>query len=117
VLYGLDRGRAVWFPDLFTKQGRVHALGCYHRNLTLLSLQTESLVELMCAAGAYIDATKPLPLAMEDLAKGAAGVLGRLYGGNQDTYQSWSPRAQIDGNRYADTINKVRQFFAMGALF
>ena len=52
VLYGLDRGRAVWFPDLFTKQGRVHALGCYHRNLTLLSLQTESLVELMCAAGA-----------------------------------------------------------------
>lgn len=117
VLYGLDRGRAVWFPDLFTKQGQVHSLGCYHRNLTLLSLQTESLMELMRAAAAYIDANKLMPIAMEDLAKGAAGILGRLYGGTQDTYRSWSPRAHIDGNHYADVINKVRHFFNMGLLF
>jgi hypothetical protein len=142
VLYGLERGRAVWFPDLFskqtsalsgvsitlpdravrvpnffTKERRVHSLACYNRNLTLLSLQTESLVELMRAAGACIDANKPMPLAMEELAKGAAGILGRLYGGTQDTYRSWSPRAHIDGNHYADTINKVRHFFNMGLLF
>jgi hypothetical protein len=117
VMYGLERGRAVWYPDLFTAQGKVHSLGCYHRNLTLLSLQTESLIALMRVAGTYIDASLQMPLAMEELAKHAAGILGRLYGGTQDTYQSWSSRAQIDANHAADALNKVRDFFNMGGLF
>jgi hypothetical protein len=94
VLYGSQRARAVWFPDGFAKL----KLSCYHRNLTLLSMQVESLGAAVkrtvdTAGGNY--ATFSVPHSQSVVR--SARILDKLYGGNRDaTYQSYSAKRQID---------------------
>jgi hypothetical protein len=55
VLFAGTQGRAVWFPGLFLpKKAKVHELACYHRKLTLGTLQTESLLALAGEVNAEI---------------------------------------------------------------
>ncbi len=110
VLYSLERSRAVWFPDAFQAepgQGE-HRLGCYHRNLTLLMLQTEMLCH---AARLFQDRPNPAappPVALDDLARSSGARLGLLYGAHGDTFKSSSPRAFIDQNQFKPIVDAVR---------
>jgi hypothetical protein len=118
VLYARTRGRAVWFPGLFrlAPDTKLHSLGCYHRNLVLVSLQVESLAGLMLRVTEHLeDLTLSEPLA--DCARHAAIILGQLYKGAPSTYRSYSPRAQIEQNKaWLEAINAVRDYFNLAPL-
>ena len=119
TLYAGKRGRVVWFPDAFADGSTIRSsLSCYHRNLLLVSLQTESLCGLTAATAQQIDSVgwPALPVMHSDCARLAAGILGRLYGGDLTTYRSLSPRYQIDQNSLVAAIDKVRDKTNMGAL-
>jgi len=97
VLYGHDRGRAVWFPASFTDQTEsVHTVACFHRNLVLASLQVESLAHFAVATARLLDAEIELPDPYFDAARRATDVLGRFYGAVRSIYRSRSPQAQLD---------------------
>lgn len=116
VLYGHKRGRAVWFPALFTqKGGDLHSLSCYHRNLVLASLQVESLSGLVAVTAKQIDEGAWLAASHQECARRAAGILGRMYGGVA-TYKSWSPRVQIEQNDLVPVVNRVRDYLDMSPL-
>lgn len=116
ILYGLERSRTIWFPGYFTSKLPIHKLGCYHRNLTLATLQTESLAALMKTAAGFLDRHENMSAALDSLTKYAAGNLGRLYGAVDDTYRSQSVRRQIDDNHLVETINQVRDYYGLGHL-
>jgi len=120
LLYGLARGRAVWFPASFLDLGKQRSsLACYHRNLMFASLQTESLAGLMVLARERYQnpaPASPLSNSMDALLQSAAEVLGRLYVGDAKTYRSSSPTVQIKDNKWLDTINYVRNVFGQAPL-
>ncbi len=114
-VYLSPRGRAVWAPALFQVEGKRH-LSCYHRNLTFLSLQVESLAGLASHTAEGLDQLQS-GTKHERCARRAVGILARLYGGTgENTYQSRSPRAQIEQNGYVDAINAARLHFHMEPL-
>jgi hypothetical protein len=116
LLYGLKRGRAVWYPASFLPNPRRRfTLGCYHHNLLFASLQTESLLALLGMADRTGDLNR-LSQSMQRLVRSAAGIVGRLYGGDQSCYRSRSPRRQIDDSSQVDGVNRVRLFYGMGPL-
>jgi hypothetical protein len=121
TLYGLTSGRAVWFPDSFgdkaenEKGGRSRkpSLSCYHRNLIFTSLQTESLARLMDGAKrTWLNGEKLSP-AMQRLVKFAAGILGRMYGGDKSVYCSFSPAMQLEDNGWIPVLQEVRKEVGM----
>lgn len=128
VLYGLESGRAVWFPEGFAptepKEGegksgkRKISLGCYHHNLTYASLQTESLARLMELAQQIQMRGETLEGSKKRLVRAAAGILGRTYGGDKKTvYSSFSPAVQLEDNGWIPTLAYVRnQLNIPGAL-
>lgn len=108
-LYGTDSGRAVWFPDSFAATtGKKSSLGCYHRNLLLASLQTESLCQLMVLGRERMMLNQPVSIALNKVLRNGAGVLGRLYGADKATYRSASPTRQIDDNGWTQAVNYIR---------
>jgi hypothetical protein len=119
VLYGGQRGRFVWFPASFKSKPRHDpTLSCYHQNLSMASLQTESLcrfakdaLDRWVAAGSLVDTS----LAYQDCANLVAGLLGRLYGGNKEIYRSGSIRDQI-ANNWSSTVSDLRQRLGMAPL-
>ena len=111
IVYAQKRGRAVWFPDLFSDTKKLRgSLACYHRNLVLTSLQTESLCGFASATVQEATATgwSSLRVMHSDCAKLAAGILGRLYGGALDTYRSMSPRYYIQQNKVQGDVDWIR---------
>lgn len=117
VLYARSRGRAIWFPGSFTRPaGEVRSLSCYHRNLTLVSLQVESLGALAREAALKLGAGQAWSQDLTAVARNAVNVLGRLYGG-RSTYRSWSPRSQIEQNGLVPDINTTRANLNIGPLF
>jgi hypothetical protein len=120
LLYGLPRGRAVWFPASFLDlQKPRSSLACYHRNLMFASLQTESLASLMVLARDRYQSpvtASPMSGSMQALVESAADILGRLYTGDTRTYRSSSPTVQIRDNHWLDTINFVRKVFGQAPL-
>lgn len=113
LLFAGKRGRAVWFPGLFLPGPTpVHSLSCYHRNLSLGSLQTESLLML---AGAVVAAQGQLPNSVQRLGRLAAGLLGRLHTGTK-TYRSDSLRAQIAQSDERADVDALRQQHGMAPL-
>jgi hypothetical protein len=118
TLYGIKRGRAVWFPDLFTHEGEtIHSLSCYHKNLVFASLQVESLGSLVSeTAQKRQDGRDFYSSDHRECVRQAAVILGRLYEGSYSTYRSWSTRAQIEHNGLRGDIDRVRAFFDMSPL-
>lgn len=112
VLYGLERGRSVWFPGYFGGAPR-RTLGCYHRNLVMASLQTEALLALVRLAMGFIDRRQVMIPSLELLARNAAGALGRLYGGSKETYRSRSLWLQIRDSGLIPAIERLRGYFGM----
>lgn len=118
VLYHLERSRAVWFPDAFqSRHSFKRTLGCYHRNLTLLSLQTEAMIQMLRLRAGFKEAGAAVPDVLDVLAHSAADRLGILYGSNEDSYQSSSPRAYIDETKgLKQLINEARHDYVMQEL-
>jgi hypothetical protein len=119
ILYGGRRGRVVWFPGNFIGVAAYeHTLACYHQNLTMASLQTESLCRMAKDAADLVINNQPLSncsVAYRTCAQLSAGILGRLYGGTFDTYRSNSVRDQIQ-RMYQNDVTALRTEFRMGPL-
>jgi hypothetical protein len=115
TVHAARRARAVWFPESFQAAGHSHALACYHRNLTLLTMQVESLSRLLVETAVKLEAGDLAP-AHRTVAQLAAGVIGRLYGYSDRTYQSLSPRHHVDQNGYSEPANRVRALFGQPPL-
>jgi len=119
ILYGGRRGRVAWFPGNFRSVApNQHTLSCYHQNLSVASLQIESLCRISKDAADAIAGSQPFAnfsTTYRNCAKLAAGTLGRLYGGTFDTYRSHSIRQQIE-RMYKDAVNSSRKEFGMGPL-
>ncbi len=117
LIYGRKRGRAVWFPASFQPpapgQPGPKSLGCFHRNLVFASLQAESLLGLLAVAAI---AGPILPGPYDNCARNAAGIMGRLYGGVDDTYRSGSLRAQVDQQGLVAMMNTARARYKMSPL-
>ena len=99
------RGRLVWMHQYFTSNDRhIFKLSCYHRNLVLLSLQTEMLVKAL-----FLFASHPQkPAFPEQLARAVAQRLTELYGSEKEhTYLSASPRTYLDESKYTEKINDI----------
>jgi len=110
-LYQHRRGKAVWFPLLFGeeanpkwKEKNKKSLSCYHRNLVMATLQTESLINLVDLVD---DTAAPLQNPLKRLGASALKRLERFYFGDEDTYKSFGPRYQILQDK--DLINRVRK--------
>lgn len=118
ILYAMPRARVVWFPDhMLSASGKEqHQLGCYHRNLALLSLQT---IMLCHAARLYDERPNPQATPSQSLltlSKAAVGKLGLLYGAHNDTFKSSSPRRYIDDNNLKPMLDRVRRAHRESAL-
>jgi hypothetical protein len=97
LLYHTSRGRTVWFPSSFTEQRSfIRSAGCYHRNLTLLNLQAEALLQALAARSDLLKNKARVPPFLEQMAKDGAQQLSLLYGSTDETYQSSSVRAYLD---------------------
>ena len=115
ALYGGKRGRVVWFPALFGSASA--SLGNYHMNLTMATLQVESLCQLAIHASGQFEAGTNLgacSVTYGDCVRLAAGALGRLYGGT-DTYRTNSVHVQI-GRSYLEPVNRIRAAVEMTPL-
>ncbi|MGH9760653.1 MAG: hypothetical protein ACREAC_07400 [Blastocatellia bacterium] len=102
LLYATPFGRAVWFPKYFKENAgggkmKIHTLSHYHSNLTLLSLQIDSLVSLVRRGKRdLLDKNGNIPGDIEPIFKNAVGNLRRLFGGPLgDTYTCYSAVHQI----------------------
>jgi len=118
ILYGSRRGRAVWFPGCFRGVGQADTLRCFHQNLTVASLQTESLCRIVEDAANALASGQSLvnfSATYRSCVQLAAGVLGRLYGGTFDTYRSQSVRDQIQ-RMYKTPVSSIRSQFGMAPL-
>lgn len=118
ILYGTPRARVVWFPDnMIAPSGKnQHLLGCYHRNLALLTLQT---IMLCYAARLFDERPNPNaapPQSLLTLSRAAAGRIGLMYGAHDDSYKSSSPRRYIDDNNLKPMLDRVRRAHRMDAL-
>jgi hypothetical protein len=116
LLFGIGRGRAVWFPRAFTAdEVKNRTLGCYHRNLVLASMQTESLLQAVALGGRALSRGL-LPVRLEEVTRRAALLLSRLYLGD-GAYASWSVVEQIDHDRQLrETLGRVRDYFGLPAV-
>jgi hypothetical protein len=101
ILYGDKRGRVVWFPYHFSpKLMKNFKIGCYHRNLVLASLHTESLGEFVRRTAVSMQAGSNLSYNHSSQAKRALKVLDKFHAKSVNTYRTWSTRAQIEANGY-----------------
>lgn len=115
VLFAAKRGRAVWFPGQFLPTSQPsHGLACYHRNLALASLQTESLLGL-AAAAEYEFAQPGVPSEIEELGQLGVGLLARLCSGAA-CYRSSSLQAQIAQSAQLADVNALRARLKMSPL-
>ena len=111
IVYHAKRGRAAWMPAYFRPSGntKTQKLSCYHRNTTLVLMQTDMLLKAVLLYRNH----NPAPDALTDLAKQAAVRLGYLYGSTVDeqgrkfTYNSATPRAYVDDNGYTKAANEA----------
>jgi len=111
AVYHLQRGRAVWIPRyLQPPQPGLkipQKLSCYHRNLTLVFMQTEMLRRAMSLFLNHRDNAELRTLAMQ-----SGMQLHKLYGrlrdddGNKLTYNSSTPRVYLDENKYTQRVNE-----------
>jgi hypothetical protein len=116
LLFAGKRGRAVWFPWTFSSgAGQIHSLGCYHRNLSFASLQTEALLILAAEVAAEMALPTPTPNKVQWLGRRAAGLLGRLHSGVK-CYRTDSVRAQIEQSDLLTDVNALRQHFNMPSI-
>jgi hypothetical protein len=110
LLYARGRTRAVWYPSHARADSEHRTrLSCYHRNLTLASMQTELLLDYS-AMLARLDAP-PSARETDDVTR-AQHMLQRLHG--RSSYRSGSVLAQINARK--DEVNAARTDLGLPAL-
>jgi hypothetical protein len=110
VLYGSKMGRVIWAPSRFMPpkpdKPKSHVISCYARNLSLLSMQIESLGDFV------LKCVEEPPSAFtnyQDAAVNAIKNLSFLYKGERTTYRSMSAHEQIRQNKELwQALNKTR---------
>ena len=104
-LYTVKLGRAVWVPSHFsemfggyedpTYRVRVRVLGCYHRNLSLATLQTRGLIHVARRAHEFLAEKSPISLLISNSTRNAVEILNKLHLGDMQTYRTWSAAYHI----------------------
>jgi len=106
VFLAAERGRVLWAPSAFeVVDTNRHELSEFHRDLTWLSLQVDSLHRLILHVDAWDGDLPPVLLSRR---RDAALLLGRLYGQADSTYGSPSVARQLDDCDIAP-VNRVLQ--------
>ena len=116
LVVAAERGRAVWFPKYFgpapASRPR-HLLGCYHRNLSVGSLQVDSLLMLAAAVKDEFESGATVPSSIRKLGEIATGLLRAFCDGRdsagKDTYRSESFRLQIAQSKHITEVNALCQ--------
>lgn len=108
LLLGTARSRAYLSAPRLALHNP-NELTCYHHNLVLASMQTESLSGLVREIAKGLATGSSLSGTQESLAENATWVLSRLHGGASDIYRSWSTRMQIQQNAVLPDLNTLRQ--------
>ena len=119
VFYASGRGRAIWFPGLFTLQKqRVSSLSCYHRNNLMGAMQVDSLGALVAGTAALLrngTALSDLTAGHKARSRRACECLERLFTGDRRmTYRSDSLKEQVRRD-YLSDLNDLRRTFSPGA--
>jgi len=117
MLLAHRRGRAVWFPGLFSKnKPKKPSLSCYHRNLVFACMQVDSLGGLVRGMLRLLEDT-PLAKVNSTLKTCALNTIDRLdelYMGDRDrTYRSASVAKQIYQNELKE-LNRLRRLMRPG---
>jgi hypothetical protein len=112
LVVGRARSRAIWSPSDFAKPG--HTIGCYHRNMTLLCMQIDSMLVAASGFARALESGTSLNNEQRKLMKRLAGHLGRLFDGDRSTYRSGSATKQI--SIALDDCNRLRQEYGMPGL-
>jgi len=125
ALYSSDRSRAVWFPRLAVPGPHADAVRirknrnsvrCYHRNLVAAALQVEALACLVRDGAKRLRGNELLRARHSYVLKRAAGLLGRLHGGDPSTYRSRSVQAHIADSGIIPDLDFVRGVMGMPAV-
>jgi hypothetical protein len=114
LLYGRNRGRAIWRPASFSSQGKkIYTLGCYHRNVVFAALQVESLGDLVLVFDKELRKGKgpSLPLHYRECAQFAARILRRFYKAIKPGYKSISAQYHIEHKNLLNSIKEIRDYF------
>jgi hypothetical protein len=96
VVYGHDRGLAIWAPRHFVATGETHSLACLHRNHAFVAAQVESFTGLLRATSAEVASGAQIAESHKSAVRRALGRLDALYAGGQNTYQSGGVKDQIE---------------------
>lgn len=115
ALYARERGRAIWFPALFTMPfSRRSTLTCYHQNLVFASIQVEALAQLIGLTAAAFAAGKQkidLTASHRACAQNAAVALANLYRGDKSkTWRSASAQRHIKDACFNDLATVLAAF-------
>ncbi|MGA2503172.1 MAG: hypothetical protein ABSG01_03680 [Anaerolineales bacterium] len=117
IIYTGKNGLAIWFPGLFNPINDTQSyLSCYHRNQLFSALFVQSLSGFLCETAKVLAANRQPVLLERECAESAAKLIGRIYGGEQDTYRSRCARKTIDQSGWIKDINLVRKTFHMDDL-
>ncbi len=108
LVYARKAGRAIWLPREFAEDVQRPKLSCYHRNITLASLQTMSLGEFVDWVARRLDRGETIQPLLVERAKRAARVLDVLASGDRTlTYRSMSIDAQITAANWRKSIDTI----------
>ena len=107
----IGRGKVIWHPYYYSRgaltRPRVRALGCYHRNLAVASLQTRGLTDLLRRAESFLLQKEPVSGLIVRPVRRAVNLLRDLDAGSWNTYRSWALQAQI--SFYRELIDRISQ--------
>jgi hypothetical protein len=108
LVYARGTGRAIWLPRLFgAPQGRAR-LSCYHRNVTLASVQTMSLGEFVGWVARRYQRGEAVPDLVQERAKRASRLLGVLAAGERTaTYRTMSITTQVDDAKWRQSMELI----------
>jgi hypothetical protein len=108
LVYAGKTGRAIWLPREFGVDVPRPRLSCYHRNLTLASLQTMSLGEFVGLMARRLQRGEKLSERLLPRAKSASRMLGVLASGDRtQTYRSMSIEKQIEAADWPAAIKTI----------
>ena len=109
-IFTFSRGRVIWNPNrALLDGGKLHTLGCLHRNITIATTQVASLLRGAEVLNGFVEDGGPgLAARVEPYARVIGGTIARIYGGKQ-TYRQECLRAQIAAANAKGGIDALRQ--------
>ncbi|HPS41512.1 MAG TPA: hypothetical protein PK040_02830 [Anaerolineaceae bacterium] len=121
AIFHAKRGRVVWFPENFIdsvvlKKSEInHRNGCYHNNLTSLSMQIEGLGALVETIFRKLKQGRLVSSSMDAYGTYAVMNLVNLYKG-EGTYRSTSAKEQMTANNMLPTLNSLCEGYGLAGI-